>query len=827
MHLFSENNLIRGVRLLPVFVLVVFLTALIFTGLGASKRKLDELEQELSFNLLAEQKRLVKLKVDMTFRQLELAQSKSLVAVRSSIRDRVYKAHTIATGIHNANPNITKVELTQRINSALRGLRFHQGQSYFFMFTMDGINLLAPAHPHLEGTNMLEFRDNKDIPSIKNHIELIRQSELGEAYYQWSYTKPNETKESEKLGFGKYFAPLDAYIGTGEYLSDVRNEVQQDLLELLYFDNHADQDSTFVLNHSGEFLAHSDDSLIGTVADTFREEISFSSDFSRNSKYFIAYQLASSKQPNEFESHIAYVRHFSQWNWVIAASFSDSKLWQQVADELAIAQQKHYSTLFQVFGMCFFIGLIAILPCLVLASALQSRLGKYRAQIIQDLEEIDRHKHQLKHQAEHDALTGLVNRYRTRTEIQTALDHAAPKAQSIALVRIEVDNFKKINDSYGDDIADKLLQHIAITLKNNLKDATTIGRFDNDVFIACIPVNSHKSKIRQQLKQVLEICNRSTTIYGHHLHSKLSVGVALSPNDGDGVDELLSNADLLLSGVKEHGNSQICFFDDELTKQFQEQLLLKQEMQSALDKGEFTVHFQPQISASNGNISAVEALCRWYNPRVGFVQPDIFIDIAEKNGKIHQIGELILSQACKQIACINRHLAEPLMLSVNISPVQLLQDNFVSRTAELVQQSGMPNHQITLELTENVLIADLSTVRTKLEQLKALKFHISLDDFGTGYSSLRYINSLPFDEIKIDRCFITNMMDDQHCMNVTKIVMAMGKFNNLLVVAEGVETIEQQQQLTMMGCDLLQGFRFAKPMTYKELVTAYFQQHVS
>ncbi|WP_028117759.1 bifunctional diguanylate cyclase/phosphodiesterase [Ferrimonas senticii] len=829
MRWLSDRNSIRIIRFVPLILLAIVMVVAIPTAVIQSNLRLAELERTIRDTHLQQHKEQMRYQVNSAINQIEYEYALYRQQLRQRLRAKVDEACAIADSIYRAHPDASAEQLTERITAALRPIRFNDGRGYYFIFDQNGIALMHPLQPHTEGQPMLNRVDADGTQFLREHLDLIKKSKDGGAFHRWFFERPGRAGEHEKFGYGKIFEPLGWYIGTGEYVEDLEQEIHQRLLN--WFTEHRfDSDGyAYVLNRNGIILAHKQRELIGFRAD-FVSDILRNHDLASINSHgkFIYYQMTSAEHLGQLHEKVGFIRRSSHWNWWIGAGFFKYQLDKKIAADLTIARQQHFQLIAQLSVLFVLVSLLALWPSTVLANSIQRRVSHYQTRIHEDLKQLSQHKDQLKHQAEHDDLTGLPNRLRIRQELEQQLAHAKRGKRRLALIYMDVDHFKRINSNYGHDVGDQLLVHLASLLKQQLADSGVAGRYGGDEFV--ISILNPGPQLPLLLQRFCLRAQQPIAINGHDIQSGLTAGVAIYPDDGENSDDLLAKADLLLQDAQKHHKGQALFFDEQLSAKFSEQRLLEQEVQWALQRQQIEVYYQPQVDSRSGQIEAVEALCRWHNPRVGMVPPDQFIAVAERTGDIHPLGDYVLEQACRQIHQLNQQRQQqqrpPLQLSVNISPMQLLQEQFVEQVAQILASSNLPPQQLTLELTENIVIEDIEAVRTILHRLKALQLQISLDDFGTGYSSLRYIHSLPIDEIKIDRAFVRDIQSNQHSLNVTKTIIAMAQYSQMQVVAEGVETVEQQHLLTRLGCQLLQGYLFAKPLPIGEL-TSLLQAEVA
>ncbi len=382
----------------------------------------------------------------------------------------------------------------------------------------------------------------------------------------------------------------------------------------------------------------------------------------------------------------------------------------------------------------------------------------------------------------------------------------------LAVLFVDLDKFKRINDKYGHDVGDDLLIQISKRFSRLVTNKGTVARFGGDEFVFCLPKLNDEQQARMMASKIQSCLLRPFLVHGISIEMSSSIGVSLYPNDTLNPSGLMSKANIVLSRSKKQGKGRITFFDKKISEELKNNFLLEDEFKYALQRGELDVYYQPQIDSATGTMKGIEALCRWVSPTLGFVSPTVFIDIAEKNNSILDLGAFVLDKACKDASALNQRLPQPISVSINISPKQLLHTKFSEVVITTAKRHNMPANLIILELTENVFIEDLKAIQPTLEKLRKIGFGISLDDFGTGFSSLNYLNTMPITEIKIDRSFITRMQNSQSNLNIVKTIVAIAHSNELNIVAEGVEKIEQQDLLHEIGCYTIQGYLYSKPV---------------
>jgi diguanylate cyclase (GGDEF)-like protein/PAS domain S-box-containing protein len=414
-------------------------------------------------------------------------------------------------------------------------------------------------------------------------------------------------------------------------------------------------------------------------------------------------------------------------------------------------------------------------------------------------------------QAHFDSLTELPNRFLSLDRLSQLLKDAERNGELVAVLFLDLDDFKKINDSLGHDTGDKLLVEAASRLRDVVRSGDTVGRLGGDEFIILLGGLANPTDASPVVENLLELFRDSFRVDGRELMLTASVGVAVYPDDGDTPSELLRNADSAMYHSKDQGRNTYFYFTDAMNRDVSRRLMIEEQMHGALDRGEFRLCYQPQVDIPSRSITSVEALLRWNNPALGEISPEEFIPIAEQTGLIVPIGRYVLTQALAMAATWQRKQETPLSMAVNLSPRQFRDPDLAAFVERSLIESGISSNCMELEITEGVLMSGHSYIDRALHDLSAMGVSIAMDDFGTGYSSLSYLRSYPFDVLKIDRSFINDITVDKADLELVTAAIAMAHGLGLKVVAEGVETEEQLEILAALGCDLAQGFLFSRP----------------
>jgi diguanylate cyclase (GGDEF)-like protein len=435
--------------------------------------------------------------------------------------------------------------------------------------------------------------------------------------------------------------------------------------------------------------------------------------------------------------------------------------------------------------------------------------------IHEDITERRRVEAKIAHMAKHDELTNLPNRVLLRESLNDAVTEAG-EGHFLAVHCIDLDQFKSVNDTLGHPIGDALLREVTDRLLTCVGEKDTIARLGGDEFAILQIDIASADQAAELARRMIEAVGAPYYIDEHQIGIGASIGISILPGDGNGPDDLLKNADLALYRAKEDGRGTYKFFEPSMDLQAQTRRAFELELRVGLTRGEFEVHYQPLINIETGQISGFEALARWRSPQRGMVPPNEFIPVAEETGLIVQLGEWILKQACKDAA----KWPGDTKLAVNISPVQF-RSNLASTVVLALAGSGLSPHRLELEVTESVLLKDSEKNIAMLHQIKDLGVKISMDDFGTGYSSLGYLRSFPFDKIKIDQSFIRDMSSREDCVSIVRAITGLGASLGMRTTAEGVETVQQLDELREQGCTEAQGFYFSRPIPAADVAALF------
>jgi diguanylate cyclase (GGDEF)-like protein/PAS domain S-box-containing protein len=440
---------------------------------------------------------------------------------------------------------------------------------------------------------------------------------------------------------------------------------------------------------------------------------------------------------------------------------------------------------------------------------------RYLLSLAEDITERKEAQARIEHMAHHDALTDLPNRAAFTERLARAIDAAGASKESFAVLSVDLDRFKEINDTFGHAIGDELLRELASQL-SGLAGEAYLARLGGDEFCIITPTGDQPALAESLAERIHSATATDRELGGQHLRVGISVGIAIFPADGADATTLLNNADAALYRAKAAGRGKTRFFEIDMDNKLRERRAIQHELASAIEQNHLRLHYQP-LAKIDGEVVGFEALIRWHHPLRGMVSPGIFIPVAEESGLIMRIGEWVLREACREAA----GWAHPLHIAVNLSPIQFRHGDLPGLVHAVLLETGLAPNRLELEITEGVMMEDFGRSLSILRRLKALGVRIAMDDFGTGYSSLSYLQSFPFDKIKIDQSFISNVKSNPQSAAIVRAVIGLAHGLNLPVLAEGVETKDQLEFLAAESCNEVQGYLMGRPhpiLEYSELV---------
>ncbi len=414
-------------------------------------------------------------------------------------------------------------------------------------------------------------------------------------------------------------------------------------------------------------------------------------------------------------------------------------------------------------------------------------------------------------QAYHDLLTGLPNRALFRDHLGLMLAQARRNQQPLAVLSLDLDHFKVINDSLGHTIGDELLLAVGTRLRQCLREGDTLARLGGDEFAVLLPTLVSRGDVEHICRKIIQVLSKPAYVKGHEIYISVSIGACVAPDDGELVDSLIRQAEIAMYQAKSDGRSRLQFWEPGMQAPYSERMQLEADLRRALVRNEFVLFYQPQVDAVSGEVRGFEALLRWWHPQRGLLSPAEFIPVAEESGVIVPIGDWVLRQAAAQMVEWQKAGLPAVRLSVNISARQLESPDFVDSVMRALHAHGLDGRLMELEITESLLMRDFEANAIKLGRLSAAGVRLAIDDFGTGYSSFKYLSRFPIHSLKIDQSFVQDLEREEN-LSIVNAMVAMGRGMNLTVIAEGVETAAQRARLQQMQCHEMQGYYFSAPL---------------
>jgi len=431
---------------------------------------------------------------------------------------------------------------------------------------------------------------------------------------------------------------------------------------------------------------------------------------------------------------------------------------------------------------------------------------------VQDITDREKWEERLIYQANYDQLTGLFNRHYIQSYMHSVFSRARRQQKRVALLFLDLDHFKNINDNLGHDTGDEVLKETAYRISTLLRDSDIAARTGGDEFTIFLENLEKSSQAEIVANKLVEAFQQPFRVKNQDVYTSVSLGISIYPDDGDSHEQLMQCADIAMYQAKQDGRNMYRFFSMEMRRSSEMQILISNQLRFALAKDELTLVYQPKIDISKGQIVGAEALLRWHNPELGDVSPAVFIPLAENLGIIHELGKWVLLKACQEAVQWQERTSEQLKISVNVSPQQFRTGSLLEDVDNALKISGLPNSQLELEITETLLMQDSDKPLVILDDLHRQGVSLALDDFGTGYSSLSYLRSFPLQVLKIDRSFIRDLESDQNCIALVDAIIAMAQSLGLETVAEGVENEKQLDFLRQRNVNIIQGYLFSPPV---------------
>lgn len=807
----TESNLLR-LQLFGMLGLVFVLTLALggyFTLQQTRSFREDSAALEAAGR--REQKAMLAASLTTLHNQLDLLRQSSEAVLKRDIRQQVDHAVQIATALYQQEKGRRpEGEIRRLIVETLRPLRFFGGSGYFFIDDLAGNCVLLPINPEREGHSLLDNRDVDGRYIMRDLLASVANpQQRGFSRYRW-YAPGNPAAMADKIAYARVFEPFGWLIGSGEYLSKIEHLLQQQALRQLRTTRLGSNGYIAVIHRDGRvLLSPSNPAAEGRRVDELppAEQAAIRNilDTSHNGGGFTLYQWRSLVEPR-LSAKLSLVSNLDEWGWILVSGVYMDDLQQSLAQrQLKLEQDLQASLQTTVLAL-----LLVMALALGLAAGLSRWLSRRFARYQQD---IDAGHERLRVWAESDPLTLLPNRACLRSRLDEAIARAHGDGLQLALLFIDLDRFKNINDSLGHAIGDGLLVQVAQRMSVALRVSDTVSRLGGDEFVVLLEGLSHSEQAAQVAALLLHATSGQYSVAGHDLAITLSIGIAVYPADGADAETLLKNADAAMYHAKACGRNNFQFFAAAMNTRVREHLELENRLRQALARHELSLHYQPQYDLQSGRLSGCEALMRWHNPELGQVAPDKFIPIAEDSGLILPLGEWALGEACHQVMAWQAQGLPLLSVAVNVSAVQFRHADLAAMVERTLRSSGLPPALLELELTESVLAENLEQVNATLQRLKQLGVRLAMDDFGTGYSSLAYLKHFKLDTLKIDRSFVSDLPGSSDNAALAITIIGMARSLGMTCIAEGIETVAQHNFLRGHGCTHGQGYRLSRPLT--------------
>ncbi len=703
---------------------------------------------------------------------------------------------------------LSRAEAQRAAIETVKHMRHGEG-GYFWINDLHPRMVMHPTQPQLDGQDLAGFTDARGKHLFVEMRDVVLREGVGYVRYWWP--KPGHTGAEPKVSYVKGFMPWGWIIGSGDYVDDIdrafwRMAVWQAaiiglaLLALGGLMLWVTRRVEAQLSRYASALALSNEALRldVTVFENTQEGIMITDADQHVVSVNPAFARITGYQRTEFlgqtPDQLYSPRHDMAFRQRVAEAVANSGQWQGELWNLRKNGEEF--------------------PEWCSINAIRDAAGRitHYARVFSDISSLKESEAKLDQLAHHDPLTGLPNRLLLDARVAHALTRAARHQNTLAVLFIDLDRFKNVNDTLGHPAGDLLLQQVAARISGCVREQDTVSRLGGDEFTVLLEDVADAGAVGTVARKILGVLAAKISLHGHEVFISGSIGISLYPDDGKDATTLFKHADSALYRAKEQGRDNYQFYTEELTALAEARLEAENDLRQALDAEQFTVYYQPQVDLHGGQINGMEALVRWRHPRKGLVLPEEFIPLAEETGLIVPLGAWVLSTACSQTKAWLDAGLQVVPVSVNLSPREFRQKDLVEKVAGALAETGLPARYLELEITEGLAMYNVEESIAILHRLKDLGVRIAIDDFGTGYSSLNYLKRFPIDKIKIDLSFVQHITTDPDDAAISEAIINLSHSMSRKVIAEGVETEAQREFLTARHCDEMQGFHFSRPV---------------
>lgn len=779
--------------------------------------------------------------------------------LQERLKRRVTEAHQIAQSIYQQQRGIFSDQaIRNTIISALRDVELNEGRGYYFIVDQQGSVILYPPDDFLASfTKQFVFSESKQ-ESLNQLTGIIKENQEGSLRYQWDSA---ESGHQDKFTYVKTFEPYGWLIGTGAYLEPFENRLKEEAFRRI-------AKVTYGPNHEGYFFINSyDGDLYVTNGKYFggNKNIWDATDARGTKVVQENSNLAQTNPEGAFNTYfwekksgqqaekLSFVLGMDEWQVFIGTGAYIDTLDSIIAQRIQQRKDELNQKIVKAITVVAIAMLIILAVLFIITRKLKLNLEHFQDSLLNSVDTwsrldpesihfaefrhvadnvnsmVDRLNGQaeaLRHRAFHDHLTNLPNRRYSWEHLNTMVNEAKQQNAMGALMFIDLDNFKEVNDTLGHLAGDELLQQVSQRLCKVLQANDTVARLGGDEFTIITDLLRDKAHAESIANKLLAQFSEPYNIQGQSLRVTASIGVSIFPQDGDNAEILLRNADSAMYQAKKEGKNCFSFYHLKMTQDVSERFLLTDQIHEALSSNQFELYYQPQLCVESLNVVGAEALIRWNHPEKGLVSPDQFIPYAEESGLINLIGVWVIKQACQQMVEWQTAGIDIGTMAINVSARQL-DEAFINVVGFIFKETGCDPNCIEFEITESALMENPERSKNALYSLRELGISLSIDDFGTGYSSLSYLKLLPISKLKIDRSFIRDIEHDDNDKAITRAIIGLGQSLNIEVIAEGVETQQQLAYLRQEECAMMQGYLYCKPLPPEQVVTFLSAHEVS